>query len=116
MGGLRWRFFDPKAAPKQKLIRLPMPNQSYCREALTLTEQTWEPTAEENDGFTYMSRRFYDHLYEVLREGAPLDIAPRQVRVQIAVLEECHRQVKLPRLPAKGWPEAERGLDEGDGR
>jgi hypothetical protein len=26
------------------------------------------------------------------------------VRVQVAVIEECHRQNPLSKLPRKGWP------------
>ncbi len=51
-----------------------------------------------------MSRQFYDGLYRVLRDGHKLEITPQQVGVQMAVMEECHRQARLSRLPAKGWP------------
>jgi hypothetical protein len=33
----------------------------------------------------------------VLRKGEPLLIGPDQVRRQIEILEECHRQNPLPR-------------------
>jgi len=45
-----------------------------------------------------MSKQFYSHLYKTLTEGAPLVITPEQVRQQIAVIEECHRQNPLSRL------------------
>ena len=51
-----------------------------------------------------MSKAYYDHIYAVLREGAKLEITPQQVRVQVAVVEECHRQNPLSKLPRKGWP------------
>jgi hypothetical protein len=41
---------------------------------------------------------FYRRLYQSLAEGAPLAITPQQVRRQIAVIEECHRQNPLSRL------------------
>jgi hypothetical protein len=50
-----------------------------------------------------MSQAFYDHLYKVLRKGAPLFITPEQVGVQVAVMEECHRQSRLSKLRPKGW-------------
>ena len=103
-GGLRWKYFDPKKAPKQKLIRQSLPDQAYCRETLKFTEKTWKPTKAQADAFGWMSKQFYDHLYKVLREGAKLEITPQQVRVQMAVMEECHRQARLSKLPAKGWP------------
>ena len=39
-----------------------------------------------------LTAAFYDMLYRTLTEGAPLEITPEQVRRQIAVIEECHRQ------------------------
>lgn len=101
--GLRWRYFNPARAPKQQLSRAPLPGPSYCREELTFTEKTWQPSKQQQNLFGYMSKCFYDHLYKVIRQGASLHITPQQVRVQIAVIEECHRQNKLSRLPAKGW-------------
>jgi hypothetical protein len=47
-----------------------------------------------------MSAQFYRHLYKTLTGGAPLVITPEQVRQQIAVIEECHRQNPLSRLDA----------------
>jgi len=102
--GLRWRYFKPKEAPKLKLIRTPLPGPSYCREHLKYYERTWEPSKAQRNGFTYMSKLFYDHLYKVLRDGAPLQMTLEQVAVQVAVMEECHRQCSLSRKPARGWP------------
>ena len=39
-----------------------------------------------------MGARFYRMLYQHLTAGAPLEITLAQVRQQIAVIEECHRQ------------------------
>jgi len=101
--GLNWRYYNPKTAPKQKLIRSPLPGPSYCRDSLKLTEKTWKPSKAQQNTFDYMSKCFYTHLYKVVREGAPLEITPKQVRVQMQVMEECHRQSPLTRLPVKGW-------------
>jgi scyllo-inositol 2-dehydrogenase (NADP+) len=103
-GGLQWKYFDLAEAPAQKLIRQPLPGPSYCQEKLDLVEGGWEPDEAQRSSFAYMSRRYYDHLYEVLRQGVAPQITPEQVRVQIAVIEECHRQNRLSRLKAKGWP------------
>jgi len=101
--GLKWRYFKVKEAPGQRLIREPLPGPSYCREELKWREETWEPTAAQRDSFRSMSQAFYDHLYKVLRKGAPLFITPEQVGVQVAVMEECHRQNRLSKLSRKGW-------------
>jgi hypothetical protein len=45
-----------------------------------------------------MAQAFYGNLYDALTAGAPLAVPPSQVRQQIAVIEECHRQNPLPRI------------------
>jgi len=104
---LRWRYFNPKRAPRQELIREPLPGPSYCREDLKLTEKTWAPSEIQKDSFGYMSKMFYDHIYKVLRQGVPLYITPEQVAVQIGVIEECHRQNPLKKSRPKGWPKGD---------
>ena len=39
-----------------------------------------------------MTGKFYSMLYKALTKGKALEITPEQVRRQIAVIEECHRQ------------------------
>ncbi len=102
--GLTWRYYDPQKAPKQTLIRRPLPGPSYCREELKMTEQSWTPNKAEQNAFAYMSNAYYDSVFAVLRGGAEPEITPQQVRVQIAVIEECHRQNHLSQLPRQGWP------------
>jgi len=95
---LRWRYFNPKQAPKQKLIRTPMPGRAYCREKLRWIEKTWTVPERKSDLFGTMAAQFYGHLYKTLAGGAPLVITPQQVRRQIAVIEEAHRQNPMSRL------------------
>ena len=102
--GLTWRYYDPKKATKQKLIRSPLPGPSYCREKLSMVEKNWTPNKAQQDAFGFTSKAYYDHIYAVLRESAKLEITPQQVRAQVAVIEECHRQNPLSKLPRKGWP------------
>lgn len=94
-GEMKWRYFDPKRAPKQKLTRQPLADRQYCRERLKWTERTWTVPKSKSNMFAYMSKQFYGHLYRTLTEGAPLVITPQQVRRQTAVIEECHRQNRL---------------------
>lgn len=101
---LEWKYYDPGKVPEQKLIREPLPGPSYCREQLPLIQKSWTPSKAQKNTFGYMSKLYYDHLFDVLRHGAEPAITPEQVRVQIAVIEECHRQNRLSRLRAKGWP------------
>jgi len=94
---VKWRYHNPARAPKQRLVREPLPDHQYCREKLHWTERTWTVPKSKSNLFPYMARQFYTHLYATLTEGAPLVITPEQVRRQVAVIEECHRQNPLPR-------------------
>ena len=94
---LDWKYFNPKRAPKQKLIREPLPGRKYCGETLKLMERQWTVPKGKSNLFGSMSQRFYAYLHETLTEGAPLVITPEQVRRQIAVIEECHKQNPLSR-------------------
>jgi len=97
MSEATWRYFDPKRAPKQSLVRDPMPGRRYCGEKLPWVEKTWTVPKSKANAFPYMARQFYNHLYETLTKGAPLVITPEQVRRQIAVIEEAHRQNPMSR-------------------
>jgi predicted dehydrogenase len=97
-GKVQWRWFDPAEAPKQKLIRTPMPGRTYCSEKLPWREDQWEKPMEIGQLFDFMAARFYDNLHAALTEGKPLAVPPTQVRRQIAVMEEAHRQNPLSRL------------------
>jgi hypothetical protein len=95
---LKWRYYKPREAPKQRLIREPLPNQQYCREELKWHEREWEVPKGKSNLFGTMSQQYYADLYKTLAEGAPLVITPEQVRQQIAVIEKCHRQNPLSKL------------------
>ena len=93
---IEWRFYDPKEAPKQRLIRRPLAQTdgtpSYCKDTLKWHKRTWKVPSKKHDLFDSMSGAFYSMLYKTLTKGAPLEITPQQVRQQIAVIEECQRQ------------------------
>ncbi|HUT61363.1 MAG TPA: Gfo/Idh/MocA family oxidoreductase [Phycisphaerae bacterium] len=92
-----WRYFNPKRAPRQRVISKPMPGRRYCGEKLPWVEKTWEKPMTVGEMFDYMAGKFYDNLYAVMTRRAPLEVTPRQVRRQIAVIEEAHKQNPLPR-------------------
>jgi scyllo-inositol 2-dehydrogenase (NADP+) len=101
MTHIDWRYFRPEEAPEQQLITSPLVKAdgtpSYCQEKLTWYEESWDVPEEQRDLFSTISGGFYNMLYKALTEGAPLEITPQQVRQQIAVIEECHRQNPLSR-------------------
>ncbi len=95
--GLRWKYFDPATAPKHKLWKPWSDHRQYCRENLDWQEESWSFTNSESNanGFTGLSAGVYGNLYEVLTGGAERVIQLNQVRRQIAVMEEAHRQNPL---------------------
>ncbi len=103
-GKLQWRYFDPAQAPRQEMWNWSV-DRKYPREELPWVEQSWELEPEQNQaavGYTLRSlpagpQRIYENLHDVLVKGSPLLIPLAQVRRQIEVLEECHRQNPLPR-------------------
>ena len=96
--GLRWRYFDPAAAPRHRFRGTWSDRRQYCREALPWTEESWTPPEGPLDAFQFISKGFYDSIYNVIVRGAKPVIELAQVRRQIAVMEECLRQNRLPRM------------------
>ena len=99
--GLRWKYYDPAKAPRRKLMTGWSDNRQYCSEQLPWEEHTWQPPETKQTGFQLLSQRFYDNVHAALTAGAELTVQPAQVRRQIAVLEECHRQNRLPKRAVK---------------
>ncbi len=101
---LKWRYFDPAQAPKQEMWNWSV-NRQYPSETLPWVEQTWSldssAAGSRTSGYTLKSlptgpHRIYGNLHDVLVKGEPLVIPLAQIRRQIEVLEECHRQNSLP--------------------
>lgn len=97
---VKWRYFKPDEAPKQELIRLPLQKEdgspAYCNEELKFYEESWKPSEDQLNVLQYAGRKLYRQLYRALtEEGQPLPVTAQQVRRQIAVVEECHRQNPL---------------------
>ncbi|NQU43863.1 Gfo/Idh/MocA family oxidoreductase [bacterium] len=90
-----WKYFKPREAPQQKLQRQPISKEdgtpAYCSEQLKWHEGAWEDTGKQGL-FNSMAASFYNMLHKHMTQGAPLEITPEQVRRQIQVIEECHKQ------------------------
>ena len=101
---LKWRYFDPQKAPKQKMWNWSVDRQ-YTREDLNWIEKNWNlDEGKDRDAVGYTLRSFasgpariYSNIYDVLYGKGKLEITLPQIRKQIAVIAECHRQNKLPR-------------------
>ena len=100
MQDMNWRWFVPEEAPKQKLIKEPLHDKDwlplYCSEPLVWHEDKWE--VSDAGTFTYATEMLYDTVYDHLTKGTPLVVTPEQVRQQIWVMEESHRQNPMSRL------------------
>ncbi|HHW10586.1 MAG TPA: Gfo/Idh/MocA family oxidoreductase [Firmicutes bacterium] len=101
MNHIQWRYFKPSEAPPRELIRIPLVDEkgypAYCKDNLTWYEEEWH-LPEDQELFSHTSKSYYTMLYKTMTAGAPLEVTPEQVRQQIAVMEECHRQNPLSRL------------------
>jgi hypothetical protein len=92
---LEWQYYDTATAPALQLITTPIHKPdgtpAYCSDALEWRKEEW--IAPQGKGlFETMSAAYYAMLHRHMTEGAPLEITPQQVRQQIAVIEEAHRQ------------------------
>ncbi len=94
-----WKYFKADEAPNQKLFRQPLETEdgtpAYCKETLTWYEDSWKVPEEQSDMVLTMTGEYYDMLYRTLTEGTPLEVTLEEVRQQIAVIEECHKQNPL---------------------
>ncbi len=99
--GLRWKYFDPEVAPKQTLWKPWSKERKFCTEELPWQEESWNcnEILSNSTGFVALSRSVYRNLYDVLRRGGRREITLSQVRSQVHVMEEAHRQ--NPQLTGK---------------
>jgi predicted dehydrogenase len=101
-----WKFFKPSEAPKQKLTREPLADAAgrpiYGSEPLVWHSHKWSENEDLAKDAAYssaaaptqggMTGKYYSMLYKTLTRGAKMEITVEQVRRQIAVIEEAHRQ------------------------
>lgn len=99
MTHIDWKYFKEEEAPPQKLTTRPLEKPdgtpAYCNETLKWYEESWDLPEEKKDLFNTMSEYFYNMLYKTLTEGTPLEITPQEIRQQVSVIEEAHRQNPL---------------------
>lgn len=87
-----WRYLKRRAQPTRTLTETPIENAAglpaYCREELKWNDRTWQPPKRTKTS----EKKYYDMLHRVLTQGDALEVTLPQVRQQVAVMEECHRQ------------------------
>lgn len=96
MAHIDWKFFKEEEAPAQTLNRgtLTMGGDemlpAYCSETLTWYEKSWE--GDPQAPFIAAVQKYYDQIYLLFTEGREHDIKLPQVRQQLAIIREAHRQ------------------------
>lgn len=94
--GAEWRYYKPSEAPRHRVTTVPIhePDGSpaYCTETLKWHTRKWAVPKSQRGLFHTIGTRFYRMLYKHMVKGEPLGVTPEQVRQQIAIIEECHRQ------------------------
>ena len=95
--GLKWKYFEPAKAPKQEFWKPWSQDRKYCSEKLDWIEEEWtfDNSESNSSGFKGLSASIYDNYYNVIVNGAPREITLDQVRRQVYVMEEAHRQNPL---------------------
>ncbi|MCL2518667.1 MAG: Gfo/Idh/MocA family oxidoreductase [Oscillospiraceae bacterium] len=100
MTDIEWKYYVDAEAPEQKLIKEPLckpdGTPSYCGEKLEFHEEKWN--TKDSGAFNNAVDCYYTMIYDNLTDGKEMEICPCQVRQQIAVIEECHRQNPLSRI------------------
>ena len=95
-----WKYFCPKDMPEQKPLIEPLRGEGempvYCSEEMHIFEEKWTCPAYAT-GFDYMGADYYKDIYEALTTGKPTEVQLAQVKRQIRIIEECHRQNPIPK-------------------
>jgi predicted dehydrogenase len=97
--GLKWKYFKPEEAPKQDFWKPWSQDRKYCSEQLAWNEETWVYNDQNSNatGFVGMVHALYNNLYDVMVNGAAQVIKHEEVRKQVRIMQEAHRQNPLPR-------------------
>ncbi|MBO5870251.1 MAG: Gfo/Idh/MocA family oxidoreductase [Clostridia bacterium] len=95
MAHIDWKYFKEEEAPKQELIRESLTSgeekfPAYCTESLKWYEESWD--GDPQAPFIAAVQTYYDQVYALLTEGREHDIKLFQVRQQLAIIREAHRQ------------------------
>ncbi len=82
---LEWKWVDWTAMPERVVDKTPTAGRSYNSEKLEWQSDSWSG----KNGDSELNSLFYQGFYRAIREGAPLDITPQNVRRQIAIIERA---------------------------
>jgi predicted dehydrogenase len=100
VGYVKWKYYDPNKAPKQRLHTGWSEDRGFCREKLAWVEKEW--SRERGGEFRLLSQCFYNNIHDVLVNNAKLIVQASQVRRQVHVLEQARKQNRLPKRKTAG--------------
>jgi len=102
MDKINYKYIKPEECAEQSLIKTPLEDDegepAYCFEELKWYEEEWKLESEEFGTFADMTGSYYKMLHGHITEGKELVVTPEQVKKQIRVIEECHRQNPMDRF------------------
>lgn len=102
---VEWKYIIPSELPERHLVREPLAGKdgrpAYCQESLKWYEGSWDLPEEQSDIYQYMAMEFYNRFYEAFLNGTQPDISLQAIRLQTAIIEECHRQNPFSRIDEK---------------
>ena len=96
-----WRYFKPEYEAPLRIEREPLETEGrlpcYCSEEVKYYDESWTaPTS--TSGMNFWGECYYREVYDALVNGKPMQINLDQVKTQVRIIEECHRQNPLPPL------------------
>ena len=98
---VEWKYYVPAEAVSREVQIAPLEGDGrtpvYCSEKLNFYTEKWTCPPEAS-GFDDWGTKYYLNIYDALTTGAPLVVKLSQIRRQIAIIEECHRQNPLPKF------------------
>jgi len=93
-GEVRWRYFRSREQTRRILTTEPIADAAglpqYCRDDLKWHEDSWTPS--DGSAMAQAVSQYYDMLHRTLTRGRKLEVTMAEVKQQVAVMEECHRQ------------------------
>ena len=90
-----WKYFRPQDMKEQQVAVSPLEDANrlpiYCGEDMHIYEEKWSAPAFANS-FDCWGTDYYKDIYEGIINGSPIEVKLEQVKRQVRIIEECHRQ------------------------
>jgi hypothetical protein len=103
---VEWKYYIPAEVTGREVRLATMEGENrtpvYCSEKLNYYTEKWVCPPEASS-FDDWGTKYYLNIYDALTTGAPIKVKLSQIRRQIGIIEECHRQnpmVKTVEVPA----------------